>query len=197
MPDILPPRETSAPTFINVFYHTAYAQHIQQLKCREWTNGSDMGTVIKWTDDSPRDVLTMLTDLLTLEAVAYPDTMSFDLAILYTKETPESPAILRKVKGLSIAGSTASSDWAEAVQLSLNGKDTEGKTVKLVLLDVPSGNVFSKLYTVDIAAAFLAIWAEFKDPDNGWQSESNHQPDELITQTLTLNEKLRRGYRLT
>jgi hypothetical protein len=192
-----PPRQTPAPTEIKLYYHTPYSSHLQNLKLREWTNGSDMGTVLRWSDDAPVSVKTMLDALIALEKVLFSADSAFDIAFLYTFASPDQPGVLRRVYAPAVVGVTAVSGWNEAVQLNLNGKDTEGNPVRLSLLDVDVGNDFSKRYLADIDAAVTDIWAAFALDTNGWQSQAGHKPDALVSQTANINERLRRQYRLT
>lgn len=193
----LPPVQSNAPTYVEVTYRTLYGLHVAEYKMREWIAGSDLGSVPRWSDDAPVGVLEMLTDLLTLLAATLDESANFSLARLFTKATPTSPAIIRKVVGLDIDGSSAASGWFKAVQLNMNGKDTAGKDVRLVMLDALTGNNFEKLYTGEISAPVLAAWAEFSDDTNGWASAAGNRPDAIISQTATLNERLRREYHLT
>jgi len=190
----LPPENVSAPTRLEILYTTAYGRHVQTMKLREWISGADLGSVPRWSDDNPVDVLEMLDDFLALEKLTLDTTTNFTQARLYTQATPDSPSVLRKVVPLDVDGASAAAGWFKAVQLSINGFDVEGKPSRIVILDAKTGNDFDKYYTGGISAAVTNLWNEFAADTNGWSSQANNKPESLLSQTATLNEKLRREY---
>jgi hypothetical protein len=68
---------------------------------------------------------------------------------------------------------------------------------KLVLLDFSALDDWSKVRTLPGSGALFDLVGEFTASTNGWQGQDNGQPTTFVSVTRTLNEKLRRSYRLT
>jgi hypothetical protein len=186
-----------SPGFIKVLSHSAFGPHVTILPVNtpvinEGTPASS--TITNWASGTV-SWRTMVTDLITLIADAMPDSYEYDTAILYTKELGEDPIPWDQFS-LAIPGTVVTAGWAKATQETISVRDADFNLAKLVLLDFASGGDFAK-YTDATAAGVDLILAEWTDPTNGWSSQKNARPNIFISATRTLNEKLRRAYRLT
>lgn len=194
-------RQDPGPTVVRIQYSTAFGFHIMSLHMREWTpatSGHDLGEVRKWSDDSLIDVETMVTDLVTLFLPFYPATASFDLASIYTNSAAGDPLLPGASKVLTgLVGTTATPGWDKAVQQTISVRSLSNNIAKIVMLDCGSFNSFAPVRVTGAAPDIDAIVAEFKSDDNGWSAADNTQPATFIGSFKTLNEALRKAYRMT
>jgi len=186
------------PAFIQVEYSTAYGIHTMRLATREWLGGvsefNELGDFLNWAE-APVSGMTALEDLLVALRASCPTTTTFTHARVYTMTDPDALPIPRVATALALDGTNASPGWNKAVQWSASFHDTEFNKAKIVLLDAATGNQFDKitdgsLSTLpDIITAFTAETAF-------WSSRAGFRPATFIQNTKTLNDKLRRSYRM-
>jgi len=138
----------------------------------------------------------MVVDLATVLADLLPDSGAFDNYTIFSFDDPEEPPTPRFTNGLGIPGTDATAGWINAVQTTISFYDTAFNQVKLVLLDSASNNDFSKHTAAGLSAAELAVGVEFSKIENAWASRATLRPAALLSVTRTLNEKLRRAYKL-
>lgn len=186
-----------SPGFIKVLSHSAFGPHVTILPVNtpvinEGTPSAS--TITNWASGTV-SWRTMVTDLITLIADAMPDSYEYDTAILYTKAPDEDPIPWDSFT-LAIPGTVTTAGWAKATQETITVRDADFHLAKLVLLDFASGGDFAK-YVDATSAGVNLIVAEWADPTNGWSSRFGARPNIFVSATRTLNEKLRRAYRLT
>jgi hypothetical protein len=186
-----------APGFIRVAYHSAFGLHVMTIPVN--TPNPDTGTPADSTIDnwSSGEVnwRTMTDDLIALIKAIYSTNSEFDSAQLFTKSVGAAPIPVDSYT-LAVAGTETTPGWEKATQQTLSARDAGFNEAKLVFLDFASGNDFGK-YTDATAVGLNLIFDEWSDPTNGWGSRKNARPATFIAATRTLNEKLRRAYRLT
>jgi len=185
------------PWFTKIEYHSEFAPHIMLLPMNDvdLDEGTpEDSTVVAWDASTPA-WSAMVIALCNAMATHFPVTHSFDVASLYEQPSPTGVPIFHASIELAIDGTDASAGYIEATQQTINARDVNGNLAKLVLLDFASNNIFGKFRTV--AGADIAdIWTEWTALENGWASRKNGRPNTLISTTRTLNEKLRRSYRV-
>jgi hypothetical protein len=120
--------------------------------------------------------------------------MDFVTVYDYKDALPVPRAVATKVYGT--AGTDDTDGWDEGTQVTLTGRDLLSKPVRLVLLDVATGNNFARLFFGDIVTAYKNLWNVLSDPTLAFSSRQNARPDTLIQQAVTINDKLRRNYGL-
>lgn len=74
-------------------------------------------------------------------------------------------------------------------------RDTNGKLMKLVLLDFASGNDFDR-YVNAATIGVNTIVGQLSSSENAWSSRQNAQPSTFLARTAKLNDKLRKEYRM-
>jgi hypothetical protein len=190
--------ESISPGFIQIDYHSDFGVHTMRLPTKELNIGApksdstvdtwDAGT-INWRD---------MTDALITEMLPQmPSSVTFDTATLFQQTSPEvTPTFIDSYTLTSMDGSAVSPGWFKAVQHSLLARDTAGNIAKIILLDAGSGNTFDAENDPS-AAGFDDLLAEWFAESNGWSSRANFRPAVFIKGYKTLNEKLRREYRMT
>jgi hypothetical protein len=189
------------PTVVRVQYSTAYGFHTQQLHMRAWTppeTGHDLGFVDRWSDDAPTDVEDMLLALLALEVPFFPVSTGFNVATIYTQATPTSPLIPQVSKAIAaVIGTNVVAGWSKAVEETIVLRTTNNGVAKIVLLDCDSENSFDADRVVGNIAKVDDLVVEFSDTLNGWTGQDDGRPATFIGAFKTLNERLRKSYRMT
>jgi len=191
---------SSAPTRIQINYHSSFGLHKANLNARLWhddDSAGGSGSVDDWmagTVDVDSMVLALINELVNIMPVQ----SVFDNYIVYTFETPTSDPEPRAQKSVgAIPGAVVTPGWVAAVQTTMTWRTNEFGLAKLVMLDSASADDFSKIVDLTASAALAGIDTEFTATPNGWAGRDDARPQTFISQTKTLNEKLRRAYRLT
>jgi hypothetical protein len=186
------------PWFTKIEYHSTVGSHVMILPMNDvdLNEGSpELSNVIAW-DASTILWTDMVTNLCGQMASKFPTSHNFDVATLFSQPDPELPPVYHVTFTVNVPGTNALSGWYVAAQETINARDTEGNLVKLVLLDFASTNVWSKFKSV-ADADINDLFAEWTALSNGWASRAGNRPNTFISSTRTLNEKLRREYKLT
>jgi hypothetical protein len=172
-----------------------------RLHTRTWSEidiANPLGQVPKWIDDSLISVEDMVTDLLTLYLPFWPSTTSFNIATVLTQATPTSVLVpVASVELTGLVGTSVAASWQKAVQQTTVVRAVDGSIAKLVFLDCDSFDSFEAVRATGAAPDLDDIVAEFKDGDNAWASAGDSRPNTFIGSFKTLNEKLRKAYRMT
>lgn len=186
------------PYFVRVFSHSAFGPHVQEIPIKNWSNvvsTNPHGQIDKWSGGST-DAQTMIEDLVALEADFFPSTYTFDNWAIYSQPTPADPAHPVTGEAFSgLVGTSAASGWSKAVEGIFTWRATDFSLVKLVMLDMESGNDFDRVPTLATTPLTL-LDAEFTNPDKGWSSRQGAKPQTFIGVTKDLNDKLRKAYRM-
>jgi hypothetical protein len=113
--------------------------------------------------------------------------------------TPTSPPKFEQTYRFStpIVGAASTPGWTRAVELTHTFRTEDGGVSKLVLLDCGSFNLWNKQVDPTGSADLLAVIAEWTNPANCWAGRDTTRPAAFVQLTKTLNEKLRRAYRMT
>jgi hypothetical protein len=168
-----------------------------QVPTRAWTEGGGgfaSGSFPRWSDDVAIEANAMANALANELADCLPDTHSIINYTIYTQATPEDRPVPRYSNTLGIAGTIAVPGWWEAVQATWNFRDTEFETMKIVLLDMDSDNLFGKLVAVSAVPNLNGVATEISSSSKAWSSRNGQRPATILSVTRTLNEKLRRAY---
>lgn len=187
------------PAFVKFDYHTAYGVHSAIVPTRAWNPVplvplNVLGSYENWSS-LPCDGEEMIEGLATVLAEFLPATGGYDVATVYTKDSPTAPARPRASKAIAIVGSNASTAWSKAVQQTFVFRDTEFNIAKLVILDVPTAS-FNPLSDISGSPEALAVVGAFTSSSWAWQSRKEFRPSTFVRLTYTLNEKLRQEYNM-
>jgi hypothetical protein len=155
-----------------------------------------MGSYLDWTG-TPVDAEAMIDAFITKAKVFQDPTTTYTLAEIYTKATPTSPSILEVAKSLAVVGTSAAGGIRKAVQATFNFKTTAGNPLKVIFLDYPHGSSqFDKQYPVSFSSAANDLVDEMRSTANAWAGRDKTRPAVAISVTNTLNEALRKQYRM-
>lgn len=191
----------AGPTVARIQYVSAYGFHTMQIPTRVWsapTSGEPLGTVPRWSDDTQIDLFDMLSGFVDLLLPLYPDSASFNNITILTQATPTSNFVPQISAALSAKIGTASAPgWTKAVQATISMRDTATNAVKYVLLDSTSNNEFDAIRILSTIPAVGDIVDYVADTANAFSSQGDARPYTFLGYFRTLNEKLRRAYRMT
>jgi hypothetical protein len=190
------------PGYVDVEYTSVYGPHAMRLPIRAEPDfdADPTLTQLEMWDLTPRSLFDMVTDLVTALAAYYPATTDFQLYSVWTLATPTSDPVFRQVSrfGVSpISGSGTSVGWDKATQLTHTFRTSGGGVSKLVALDAGSFNAWNKQTDPTGSADLLAVIAEWTSGAAGWAGRDGFQPTTFLQLTKTLNEELRKSYRMT
>jgi hypothetical protein len=137
-----------------------------------------------------------IEDFVDVIKAAYKTTYNFQSWTLFTMEDPEATPIPVQSGNLNIAGTNASTTWDKAVQQTLTWRTDAFGIFKLVLLDSVSDGSFDKVVDVEANPGIEAIH-DYVTADETWLAgRDGGRPNVFLQNAKTLNEKLRRSYRM-
>jgi hypothetical protein len=186
---------SKAPAFVKVNYHSIFGVHVGIVPTLAWNAGADQGEFATH-NGSVCDANDMITALFTILAGILPDTASYDNYVIYDQPDPDDLPVPVATGALAIAGLDSSPGWHQATQVTMTFRTTNFGVFKLVTLDAATNDSFAKTTVVPGSGVLFNALAEVSNEDLGWAGQDNGRPNNLISQTVTLNEKLRRAYRL-
>lgn len=188
------------PTVVDIQYHNLFGVHVQRLHVRGWVEvsvGFDLGQVSRWSDDGLIDLEDMVRDLVTKEADFYDDDTFFDVVTVLTQATPTSVLVPQVSKALGIQGTVVTGfTWSKAVQVTNVWRTADNGIAKIVNLDCESLNDFDAVRILPGSGALFDINGLFTDNTLAWQGQDDSKPATFIGQFKTLNEALRKHYRM-
>lgn len=191
--------ESIAPAFVKIEYLSAYAPHAMLIPTREWSppaGGFAYGSFPRWSDDTARDADDMIGDLLEDLELFFSPTTTFYNWTIFTQDSPSDDPVPRVSKSVTEVGTDASDTWEKAVQSTINFRTAGFKASKIVLLDAPGLDNFDRVVDPADSVALTALVPEFTSVLNAWSGRDGTRPATFISLTRTLNEALRRRYRM-
>lgn len=183
-----------APSFVRFEYTSSAGIHTMFIPTRAWEPGTGAGTFLNWTN-TQTDAQTMISNMANALKALMHGTSTITRATIFTKAVGQPPEPRASVT-LNAAGTETSTSWRLAVQATMTIRDESFKLFKIVLLDIPAGDNFNKATTFVGLPAWESVFNEVTDANMAWSSRFGARPATLVSITKTLNEKLRRAYRL-
>lgn len=189
---------TLYPAYVRVDYTTVFGQHSMNIPVNEVTPGATFGenTVASW-DAGDINLSAMITDFIELLIPFYTEDDSFDLKTLFTLATPTSDPVWRNQVGLvGVVGTGADIGWQKAVQTTISIRSTEGGVFRVQMMDSGSFDDWNKLTNLATIPAVQDIVDFVTDPANGFRARDGGRPAAFIEMSKTLNEQLRKSYKM-
>ena len=186
-----------APAFLEISYHSAFGPHKMQIGITGIENIGELPvnlTATAW-DASSRNIDEMVSELVTDIVPRFPAAAEFDNWSAFSQPLPSDIPLFVGARAISSIGTAATPGWSQATQESVNMRDAGGNAFKLQLMDFATGDDWAK-YTNAAAIGLSEIFGDLSAMTNAWMSRMNLRPSSFISRTATLNEKLRRSYRL-
>lgn len=187
------------PAYTQIEYHSEFAPHSMILPNRtpvDVVGDAADFTLLNWNDD-PANWQDMVEALVTSFLPAFPTTVTFDRATLWTKASVAAAPLFRgTVPLVAMVGTDATPGVYAAVQQTITYRDDAGGLFKLTFLDMASNDDFVKqLVAAEIAAD--TYYTLLHAATNAWSSRKDGRISSFVSGTRTLNEALRRAYRFT
>lgn len=188
-----------SPAFVRIDYKSEFGPHSMTIPSVPVT--AAVGGVTPYKFDLrglavDTFVTESVTDWVNIIKVAFKNTIVFKSFTLFTQADAESTPLPVQGGILNIAGTNAAAGWYKAVQQTITFRtDTFGR-FKIVLLDVNSYNSFDKLEVLT-PGDLLEDIVDYATADVTWfAGRDGGRPDVFLQSAVTLNEKLRRSYRM-
>jgi hypothetical protein len=186
------------PAFVVLDYTSAYAPHKMTIPTRAWTAPSGIftyGSYPKWDDDSEIDALDMVNDFATVLAGAWKNTATITTFTWYTMASPTARPLPQLATTVAIAGTNVSTAQDKARQHTITWRTTTFGISKIVVLDAPAAD-FDRIADVTDVAWVEDINDELTSVDKAWSGRDGGRPNTFLQVSVTLNERLRRAYRM-
>lgn len=165
------------------------------IPCLAWNPGSGSGQFDNWSGGT-KDADLMINDLCDKIVAIMPDTSFFDNYVIYSQPDPDDLPTPVAQGTLGTQGLDTTPGWYKAVQVTMNFRTNLFGIMKIVVLDAATNNNFDKTTVLPGSGALFDIFNQLTSSTNGWSGQDNGQVAGFISQTITLNEKLRRAYRM-
>lgn len=189
------------PAYIELEYTTSFGPHSAIFPLRDtpiFDDDPELTTVENW-DGAQVPLSDMVIELVTALAKYYLAADAFTLYSTWTLLTPESDPVFNETLRFDppIVGTGTAIGWQKAVQSTHTFRTSLGGIAKVVALDAGSFNAWDKQVDPTGSADLLAIIAAYTANANAWAGRDGGRPSTFLQLTKTLNEKLRRAYRMT
>lgn len=189
------------PAYINLEYTTSFGPHNAILPLRDtpiFDDDPELTTVENW-DGAQMPLSDMVVTLVTALAEYFLPADAFTSYTVWTLATPTSDPVFAQTLRFDppIVGTGATIGWQKATQLTHTFRTDLGGVSKLVMLDAGSFNAWNKQVDPTGSADLLAVIAAWTDNANAFAGRDGGRPSTFMQLTKTLNEKLRRAYRMT
>lgn len=187
------------PAFIRIDSTSAYGPHsmtIPSVPVEPTTVGGSIYQFILRGAALPATVSGAVEDFVDVLKVLFPSSYTFTSWTLFTLADPEATPLPVQAGNLNVAGTHAGATWDKAVQYTITWRTDTFGIFKLVLLDAESGNVFDKITNLTGETELEGI-NDYVTADVTWiAGRDGGRPNTFLQVAKTLNEKLRRSYRM-
>lgn len=186
------------PFFVQINYSSEFAPHSMEIPTLNASvailDSSSWNFLVPGGDTL--DVDTSVKGLVNLLKTQFPASVHFDNYVLFSQPDPDLPATPVFSGELGIAGTFVTPGWYKAVQFTMTFRTNEFGIFKLVLLDVGSANNFNKETSLVSGEGFDLIRDYITATDSWILGRDGGKPQTFLQLAKTLNEKLRRSYRM-
>lgn len=185
------------PSFVRLFYHTAFGLHTQTVPTLRWvdtygTNGK--GGYLNWLDVEI-DAVDMIEALVDELKDFQPATGIYDSAIIYDMfDEVSTPNPVAQID-LAVTGTAVTAD-VPASQATLTIRTEAFGLFKLEWFDATPSADFLPLRALPGSGQPLDLFNVITDTDWAWAGRDGSRPATFIQVSYTLNEALRKAYRL-
>lgn len=186
------------PSAVKINYHSAFAPHSELIPTLQWEAFPDVNGSGSFTTHAAGtvDADDMINALASALAGILPDSCTFDGYTIYNHNVGTDALEPIRSKAMVIAGLDSTPGWFKAAQTTMSFRTTGFNAFKIVILDSATNNVFDKTLALPGSGVLFDVFNLVSDSSNGWAGRDNNQPDTFVSQTVTLNEALRKRYRM-
>lgn len=190
-----------SPAFVRINYQSAFGPHTMTIPSVPVDDGllvdADSGNwafVLRGAE-LPVGVDGAINDFVNLIKVNFPTGVTFIDYVVYQQPAPEDAPYPVWSNTLAIVGTGGAGIWSKATQETWTFRADDFTTYKLVLLDYSAGS-FDKITAISGIPSLEAIRAYIVAPETWIASRGGGRPNTFLQIAQTLNEKLRRAYRM-
>lgn len=189
-----------SPAFVKINYTSQYAPHVMTVP--------SVPLIAAAGEDAPPyfdlrgaeidvSVVTGVTDFVNIIKPMFPPGTTFtDYTVFSQPGVGDIPVPVWSA-ALGIAGTAGSAADKKAIQNTFTFRATDFSLFKLVLLDVPNDLGFDRRATLAGSAPHVAM-SNYVTAQATWiASRGGGRPKTFLQYSSTLNEKLRRSYKMT
>lgn len=181
------------PSFVKIFYTSAYAPHVMTIPTRQWTGTPGTPGEYEAWDASTIAADTMVEALITAMLPNNLPTTAFNAYEIYDVPVIDEPPVWKYAKYVTgQVGTLVNTGWAKSNQYMMTFKCTDGQLLKIVNLDTPVQNDWGNV--IGLSARDEDIAAEILSAGNAWQGRQGGQPIAFSNITIAQNKRLRRKY---
>lgn len=184
------------PSYVQIEYQSAFGLHLMTRPTKQWQESAgpagEFETWVSGTIDAD-DMINALCDVL---AVVAPSTTTFTQYVIYNFPDEESDPQPVASNTLGVVGLEATPGWTKAVEQTFTFRTEAFHIAKLILLDANTDNNFDRVPFSSFSSAYQDIFFELANTTNAWSGRDNARITQAIQASATLNEKLRREYRM-
>lgn len=189
-----------SPAFVRINYASGYGLHTMTVPSVPYIL-PDVGHVSGQFDLRGAELSTSagdaVQDYVDLLKPFFHTSTTFIDYIIFTQEDEDAAPVPRFSDTIAEAGTNSSTSWRKAVQATATWRTEDFGLFKVVLLDVVSGNQFDPYSSAAAAGTPMVNLDAYVRADESWLSgRDGAQPGVFLGMTWTLNEKLRKAYRM-
>jgi len=185
------------PAFVELDYITPFGAHTMTRPTLAWT-GTPFVSIGTFATHAGGTIAanTMIAAFMAACLPVLTDDSAFVAYRIKTMASPTAPAILVWADSFTpIVGTSTAVGYAEAAQRTYSFYTTGAGQAKVVILDQPNNNSWGTVTSIS-GGADEDIETELTSNTNGWAGRDTQRPIAFKSLTHTLNEALRRAYRM-
>lgn len=192
--------EAIGPSVIRISSQSEFGPHESFVPTLLWTDAASTnnhGKFDTWNGGNI-DAVDMINDLMDVLKPFFDSTTTFNDWVIFSQADPTAPLVpVQSDSFTGVVGTTTLTGWRKAMQRTMSFRTESFNLFKIVMLDIPNTNNWDKLNTLPGSGIYPDLVALVTDKDHGFSGRDNTRPVSFISATYTLNEKLRRAYRMT
>lgn len=188
------------PSFVRINYTSLYGAHVMTIPSVAIVGGINApslhdfdlrGAAISVEADAAVKAFVAILKKNFIGSTTFVDYTLFTMADENATPTPVYSA------ALGVVGTNGSAGWTKAVQETITWRTESFGLFKLVLLDCVSDNLFNKVTALGAVGTNLRDLSDYVTASVSWLSgRDGGRPAVFLQAAWTLNEKLRRAYKL-
>lgn len=188
-----------SPAFVKINYQSIYAPHSMTIPSVPLI--AAVGEAPPYFDlrglEIDVNADTAIRDFVNVIKTQFPVSTNFVDYVLYSQPGVGDTPLPVWSASLNIAGAGVDGDTHKATQRTFSWRATDFTLFKLVMLDVGVAGNYDKTTSLTGDPAKIAI-DDYVTANETWiASRGGGRPSTFLSFTETLNEKLRRSYRMT
>jgi hypothetical protein len=185
------------PYIMKISYaQLGFGVHTLTHSIDEWIDTSSTNNAgrIRKHDGGDEDTLVAIEGFLTKIKPFFTADVSFNSATIYRQLLPtDTPTPVVSIQFTGIVGTSGAVGWHVATEKTINMRSTAFNTFKLVFLDCDSLDDWDKVSILPSTGALHDLFEYLVGTENFVIARDGNYPSIFLSQTITLNEKLRRA----